>query len=226
LACGLATLFMALAAPAHAERRVALVIGNNDYKFVPKLQKAVNDARTMGATLKQLGEELTSQRQGLVADLEHAATPTAELLTQTRAALDAGTQMSGALQTTIQSFDALVGHMKSRDESAPQSAPVTDTQETQPGKPFDIADYGEVATHLGAAAHELTALLSTLDSSLPQLQRALDESAERADRTVDLTLRRAMLYGMLLIGAAALAVLLVRRISISWLSKRALKAAN
>src|SRR5207253_9308490 len=30
-------------------------IGNNDYKNVPKLQKAVNDARTMGDTLKQLG---------------------------------------------------------------------------------------------------------------------------------------------------------------------------
>src|ERR1700694_983284 len=45
----------ALAAPAHAEKRVALVIGNNDYRNVPKLQKAVNDARTMGDTLKQLG---------------------------------------------------------------------------------------------------------------------------------------------------------------------------
>src|SRR6476660_1955651 len=43
------------AAPAYAEKRVALVIGNNEYKNVPKLQKAVNDARTMGDTLKQLG---------------------------------------------------------------------------------------------------------------------------------------------------------------------------
>ncbi len=42
-------------APALAEKRVALVIGNNDYRNVPKLQKAVNDARTMGDTLKQLG---------------------------------------------------------------------------------------------------------------------------------------------------------------------------
>src|SRR5476651_2713322 len=50
-----AVAFLALAAPAHAEKRVALVIGNNDYKNVPKLQKAVNDARTMGDTLKQLG---------------------------------------------------------------------------------------------------------------------------------------------------------------------------
>ena len=52
---GLAALLLALAQPAHAEKRVALVIGNNDYKNVPKLQKAVNDARTMGDTLKQLG---------------------------------------------------------------------------------------------------------------------------------------------------------------------------
>src|SRR5689334_19192468 len=51
----IAALCMTLAAPAYAAKRVALVIGNNDYKYVPKLQKAVNDARTMGDTLKQLG---------------------------------------------------------------------------------------------------------------------------------------------------------------------------
>ena len=50
-----AAAILTFAAPAHAEKRVALVIGNNDYRNVPKLQKAVNDARTMGDTLKQLG---------------------------------------------------------------------------------------------------------------------------------------------------------------------------
>jgi hypothetical protein len=56
VACGLvACLLPALTAPANAAKRVALVIGNNDYKNVPKLQKAVNDARVMGDTLKQLG---------------------------------------------------------------------------------------------------------------------------------------------------------------------------
>jgi Caspase domain len=46
---------LALATPALAQKRVALVIGNNDYKNVPRLKTAVNDARTMGDTLKQLG---------------------------------------------------------------------------------------------------------------------------------------------------------------------------
>src|SRR6201994_5076601 len=52
---GLCAAMLALAQPAHADKRIALVIGNNDYRNVPKLQKAVNDARTMGDTLKQLG---------------------------------------------------------------------------------------------------------------------------------------------------------------------------
>src|SRR4051812_49764256 len=55
LACGLAVAVITMAAPADAAKRVALVIGNNDYRNVPKLLKAVNDARTMGDTLKQLG---------------------------------------------------------------------------------------------------------------------------------------------------------------------------
>src|ERR1700739_5000573 len=58
LLCALVAALNGLAAPAHAEKRVALVIGNNDYKNVPKLQKAVNDARAMGDTLKQLGFEV------------------------------------------------------------------------------------------------------------------------------------------------------------------------
>jgi hypothetical protein len=51
----IAAAIVSLVTPAQADKRVALVIGNNDYKNVPKLQKAVNDARTMGDTLKQLG---------------------------------------------------------------------------------------------------------------------------------------------------------------------------
>ncbi len=52
---GIASAFLMLASPALAAKRIALVIGNNDYRNVSKLQKAVNDARTMGDTLRQLG---------------------------------------------------------------------------------------------------------------------------------------------------------------------------
>ncbi|MBF0152357.1 MAG: caspase family protein [Magnetococcales bacterium] len=38
-----------------AEKRVALVIGNNDYNRVPRLEKAVNDAVTVGKELERFG---------------------------------------------------------------------------------------------------------------------------------------------------------------------------
>lgn len=52
---GVAAGLMSSVVPAEAAKRVALVVGNNEYRNVPKLLKAVNDARTMGDTLRQLG---------------------------------------------------------------------------------------------------------------------------------------------------------------------------
>src|SRR5262245_40791491 len=40
---------------AHAGKRVALLIGNNAYQNVGRLQTAINDARGVGATLRGLG---------------------------------------------------------------------------------------------------------------------------------------------------------------------------
>ena len=41
-----------------AERRVALVIGNNDYQNVPKLERAVNDAKAVSRELGKVGFEV------------------------------------------------------------------------------------------------------------------------------------------------------------------------
>jgi uncharacterized caspase-like protein len=43
---------------AAAERRVALVIGNNDYQNITKLEKAVNDANSVSAELRKVGFEV------------------------------------------------------------------------------------------------------------------------------------------------------------------------
>jgi len=50
-------LFFAAPAPAQAERRVALIIGNGAYPAAP-LKNPANDARDMAATLKSLGFEV------------------------------------------------------------------------------------------------------------------------------------------------------------------------
>jgi uncharacterized caspase-like protein len=50
--------FLSLALPAHAERRIALVICNDRYANLPateQLQKAVNDSRAVGDALARIG---------------------------------------------------------------------------------------------------------------------------------------------------------------------------
>ena len=53
-------LCLVVAAPALADQRVALVIGNDAYSSVPVLQKAAADARTMAASLSKLGFDVDS----------------------------------------------------------------------------------------------------------------------------------------------------------------------
>ena len=58
IALGFALLF---AVSAQAERRVALVIGNDTYAHLPNLNNAGKDARDMAATLRSLGFEVISR---------------------------------------------------------------------------------------------------------------------------------------------------------------------
>jgi hypothetical protein len=55
--------FLCAFAPAHAEKRLALVVGNDRYANLPaneQLQKAANDARAVGKALEQIGFEVMS----------------------------------------------------------------------------------------------------------------------------------------------------------------------
>ena len=45
------------AAPAHADKRIALVIGNGNYRHVPRLSNPINDARDVEASLQRSGFE-------------------------------------------------------------------------------------------------------------------------------------------------------------------------
>jgi len=62
LRCALTVLILLLAAlppgSARAAERVALIIGNNDYSYAPKLNNAVNDAKGVAAALRQGGYQV------------------------------------------------------------------------------------------------------------------------------------------------------------------------
>jgi hypothetical protein len=185
-----------------------------------KLPDAVRVERE--AAVKQIGEELAAQRQGLIADLEKSEAPTRKILTDAKATLDAGTQMSTALQGAIGSFDKMLGHFEKGepDPGAPPPPPA------EPGRPFDIREYGDAATRIGDSLKELNAVVTSLDHSLPQVQRAVDEAAQRGDQTIDHAYERGIQLGVLLIVLAAVAALVVRWISARFLGPKPRPAAS
>ncbi|HEV8112318.1 MAG TPA: hypothetical protein VGR31_06050 [Planctomycetota bacterium] len=172
-------------------------------------------AATLPDSVQQISDALTAQREGIVADLEKIEGPTRDVLKEAHTTFEAGKQLSATLQETIQTFDTLVAHLNAENEPSDGKG-----ASTEPSRPFVVSEYGEAATRLGTAAHDVTGLLTTLDTDLPRLQRVLDESAQRADRTVDHALDRALAYAAVLIGIAACAQLVVLWISRRWLARR------
>src|ERR1700736_5773945 len=67
--CGflLAAALLLLCQPAHAEKRVALVLGNSAYKNAPPLPNPVNDGAMIAATLKNAGFDVVDSRHDLPA---------------------------------------------------------------------------------------------------------------------------------------------------------------
>src|ERR1700726_4068532 len=63
----LAAALLLLCQPAHAEKRVALVLGNSAYKNVPPLPNPVNDGAMIAATLKSAGFDVVDSRSDLAA---------------------------------------------------------------------------------------------------------------------------------------------------------------
>jgi uncharacterized caspase-like protein len=63
----LAAALLMLCQPAHAEKRVALVLGNSAYKNAPPLPNPVNDGAMIAATLKNAGFDVVDSRSDLPA---------------------------------------------------------------------------------------------------------------------------------------------------------------
>jgi hypothetical protein len=155
--------------------------------------------------IRQLSEELTLQREGVVQNLESAQAPVGKMLENARNTIDSAKEMSAVVQSAVQSLDAFIARQK-EDPGR--------TQDTElPGRPFDVREYGEAAAQVGAAAKELNAFLAVVDRSEAQSERLLDEVQRRSDRSLDRALSRLLVIGLILIGAAAAAALAVRRIS-------------
>ncbi len=152
------------------------------------------------AAIRQISEELDAQRKALVTDLEQASAPVQKLLVESRETIAAGQALSQELTKTVQAVDAMLKRFD-KDPNAPK-----EPEPAQPGKPFDIVEYGEAATRVGAAAAELRGAITAVDQAMPRLQQTIDEA-------VDDAFWKGLFAAITIMVTGAVTVLLVRVIS-------------
>ena len=153
------------------------------------------------AAIRQISEELDAQRKALVTDLEQASAPVQKLLVESRETIAAGQALSQELTKTVQAVDAMLKRFD-KDPNAPK-----EPEPAQPGKPFDIVEYGEAATRVGAAATELRGAVTAVDQAMPRMIDAVDRAVDRA-------FWMGILAGLVLIAALAAALAFVRRVGL------------
>lgn len=186
-------------------------------------------------TLRQIADELTAQRNGLVANLEEAEGPLRSMLTESERALAEGRRLT-------ESLTELVGPSSQRASASGDARNEGDCNDrggdnvsasTGPGgearaddardargessvsnapakRPFDVREYGDAAERIGTAARELTTAVGTIDQDLPRATTALDEAEARVERSIDHAYSKALALVLWSVVAIAAAVAIVR----------------
>jgi hypothetical protein len=153
------------------------------------------------AAVRQIADELDAQRKALVTDLEQASAPVQKLLVESRETIAAGQALSQELTRTVQAVDAMLKRFD-KDPNAPK-----EPEPAQPGKPFDIVEYGEAAKGVAEAAKELRGAVTAVDDAMPRMLEAVD-------RTIDRAFWMGIVAGLALIAGLAAAVAFVRRVGL------------
>ncbi|MEY4673047.1 MAG: hypothetical protein RL148_831 [Planctomycetota bacterium] len=164
------------------------------------------------AAIAKLSDEVSRQRSELLADLDKASAPVNSVLAESRTTIAAGQAMSAELTKTVQALDTLMARFEPAEEEKPAAAQPAAAAPAEPGKPFDIVEYGEAATRIGTAAAELGTAIRTLDQSMPNVQKTIDAAVSRIDQSIESAYQKGLQMGLVLVGAGAIAVLLVRRL--------------
>ncbi len=153
-------------------------------------------AESLSTTASQLPDRLSTERKEILAALDQHEGKLKDLAAQVSLTLGSGEKMSTSLNTTITTFDGLMKRFGVGEPSSQPAAP--DTNST----PFRILDYGEVADQIGSMARELGTLVTSVNQSMPQVERLGQLATADARNLVDHSFRLALiLIGVFLLGA-------------------------
>jgi hypothetical protein len=179
----------------------------------PAPQQMLNNANQIAAaatvfakTGEQLPQIINDQRQAAIQQildgLVAQENKTSGLVTDTRLTLNSAATAASNINNALLSLTAFVQFV------SPTNTPATPPDTNSP--PFNILDYGTVASQIGSTASNLTVLLITANQSGSQMEKLSEQLIDKADRMME----RAFWAGLALIfafwAAAVVAGLLYR----------------
>lgn len=153
-------------------------------KVADQLPKLVNDQRE--AAIKQVFDNLATERTNLVATLAADDLKLRATLVELRQTLDAGNEL-------VQSLDKFMVRF---DRGTNEPAPTVNTN----ARPFDILDFATTAKEVTTTLKELNTTILSLDQAVPQIQQASASFESAGNR---------LLNRLFFIGAGVIVLFLV-----------------
>jgi hypothetical protein len=152
-------------------------------------------AERFARVAEQLPGQIATEREAILKALQLQEQSLTPLVNDVRETLAVGAQMSTSLNTTLGTFTAL---MKLFGVGEPTTNAPPDTN----SPPFNILDYGQTAERVGAMAKDINTLVTSVNQSVPQVQRLSQTATAEAQKVVDRGFRLGLvLIAVLLIGA-------------------------
>lgn len=167
----------------------------NTTRLSDSAERLSRAAESASQTAAQLPDRLSNERKEILAALDLQQGKLKELAAQVNQTLESGEKMSASLNTTITTFDALMKRF-GVGESSTNAAPGTNSP------PFNILDYGQVAQQIGAMSKDLNLLITSVNQSMPQVERLGQTATGDAQKLLDHGFRLALiLIAVLLLGS-------------------------
>jgi hypothetical protein len=160
-------------------------------------------ADTASQTAAQLPDRISAERKAILAALDQQEGKLRELVGEVDRSLVAADRMSGSLTVTITNFDALMKRFGVGE-------PSTNAPASSNSPPFNILDYAQTATQIGTMARDLNTLVTSVNQSVPRLERLSQQAGADAQRVVDRSFRLGLVLIGLLLGGGVAAGLLYR----------------
>lgn len=175
------------------------------HQVLASMERVSTGLESLAATVATIPTVVRQEREELLRSLQEGEAPLAQLLRELQATLEAGETMSVEVNAGVRALDAFVARFEDGGEPRAETTGA-------PNRPFDVTEYGQAAERLGAGAHQISTLVADLERSLPELQRIVEQSATRADHSLDRAARHVLAVGLVLIAVAAIAAWAVRRL--------------